>query len=178
MKLKERWYNFRFALMQRFGRTYTTKYSGAKSKRCGYFEAFGERTAVIMNLNKEGVFLYTHAEISKMAIACVACGKPIWPFDPIGLLVPTEEYQVPKGSYLWEPEKSYPACLRWGCEHPDRSGFWMPTEEDPFRCDVLRVASAIERLLAGNGDDCVIISDTRDVNEAIAATNALRQKQQ
>lgn len=161
-----------------FGKTYVSKYSRTPVRRCGYIEAFGERQPAILRVNKEGDIDYTHEEIAAMAVACVACGKPIWLGDPIGLLVPGEGFEIPKGAYLYEPEQAYVACFRWECEHPFGRGFWLPTETDPLRCDVFRTAGPDEMLMANPEMECVIVNDTRDIDQAIANTNALLQQRQ
>jgi len=178
-KIREMLRNLYFGYMEKFGKTYVTKYSRTPSKRFGYFDAFGERIRVVINLNKEGELEYTHAEISKMAVACVVCGKAIWPYDPVGFLIPGEGHVIPEGAYFYEPAESYLGCFRWECEHPFRNGFWMPTKEDPLRCDVMQVASELDMIMANGGEDPVIISNTHDIGEAAAQTEALlKQKKQ
>jgi len=165
--------DLKFGFLEKYGRTYVTKHSKTPSKRVGYFDAFGERFRVTINVNKEGELEYTHAELSKMAVACVACGKPIWPYDPVGFLIPEEGHQIPEGAYYYESAEAYLGCFRWECEHPFRNGFWMPLQENPLQCGVMPVASEIDMMMANGGEDPVIISNTHDIGEAAKQTEAL-----
>ncbi len=176
-KLRQKFSDLRFWFMEKYGKVYVSKYSKTPTKRVGYLDAFGERFRVVMNLNDEGGLDYSHADISKMAVACMVCGKPIWPYDPVGFLIPGEGHVIPEGAYFYEPAESYLGCFRWECEHPFRNGFWIPSKEDPLRCAVLPVASPIDLLMA-NGGECVIVGDTHDIETAVAETEALLKKQQ
>jgi len=132
-KLLQTFADLRFWYLEKFGKTYVSVHSKTPTKRIGYFDAFGERIRVVLNPQK-GKLEYTHAEFSKMAVACMVCGKPIWPYDPVGFLIPGEGHQMPEGAYYYEPAEAYLGCFRWECEHPFRNCFVMPSKAKTFPC--------------------------------------------
>lgn len=172
--MRDRWFEWCLA----WGRTYTTRHSGKKTKLYGTIEAFGESHRIILKVGDDGMVDYTHEEISERAIACAACGKPIWCGDPIGLVAPIDTTQsVLEGAYQYE-DGGYACCFRWDCMHPFQRGFWLPTADDPLTFGILRTAGPDEILAANPDLEGIIVGNVRDVGAAVRATNALVQSQQ
>lgn len=113
--------------------------------------AFGETTKTKVPLI-DGKIEYCHQCLSKMAIQCAWCGKPIFIGDPITLYTPSEEFEIPKHAVVYSEEPlQLVGCRRSDCADTgaDYCGVWYPPGK------VQRIASAIEIAMA-NPDHAVI----------------------
>jgi hypothetical protein len=99
----------------------------------GEVTAFGETIKTIVLVNEENVTEYCHACLSRMAILCAWCGKPIFIGDPVTLYIPKDSgYRLREGSKIYcENPLQLVGCLRWECAESgaDRAGFWYPPGE-------------------------------------------------
>jgi len=136
--------------------------------------AFGEWRETTMPKGEDGTYRYCHACLSKMAIRCTWCAKPIFIGDPVTLYISPDKQPAHATRLCDDPTKpefnSFVGCLRWGCASSgaDRQGFWFPGEDGKGRVE--RVSSPIELAIqshAAGGKGVVIAHNVANMGGVV-----------
>lgn len=121
---------------------------GHESKKCDKVEAFGEHTYTTVPLIDNEIE-YCHKCLSKMAIQCARCSKPIFIGDPITLCSPSNaSFEVPEHAVVYKKDPlTLVGCGRTTCADTgaDYCGRWIPPGE------VKRSPSLLETAMANPG---------------------------
>lgn len=159
-----------------FGKRYTAKKCGHRTRRSGRYAAFGEYRSRRFPLNDSGTMDWCLECMGKMTIRCGWCGDPIFVCDPITLYVPKDPTKMPEYAVRYEENGHVHVvgCLGWGCADSgaDRKGFWMPGEDGKGR--VARVPSPIEIMFATG--EAQVVDDVGSISEAVAASERAHEK--
>lgn len=123
--------------------------------------AFGEtRELKLRDENKNP--LYCLRCLEKMVIRCAWCGRAIFPWDPITLCTPKEDFELPSYAVVYsEDPVQLVGCLRMDCAPTAalRAGFWVPPGQ------VFRLRSPLE--MAFQSGVSFVVKDAGDIAEAI-----------
>ena len=158
--LIQKWMRTKLFFCRYFGRNYTAKVCGHKTKLVCEIDVFGKK--IIVQFNRHSEMLYCPECTAKMSIKCAWCEKSIMIGDPITLYTPMKkDFEIPKHAVIYKKDPlQLVGCLRWDCaDCGDRMGFW------DYPGKVERVLSPIEiALMTGK---TVIVGDLTDINETI-----------
>jgi hypothetical protein len=130
---------------------------GHKTTREGEYTVFGFKNTVAMPLNNEGGVNYCVDYISKMAIQCAWCKRPILIGDIVTLYSPPEDFEIPKHAVVYSQNPlALVGCQRTDCADTaaDYAGLWLPGDEN--KGCVIRRPTAYEHVLGKNEDSIVI----------------------